>query len=228
MTRVQDEQGAPRPLRVERLPDGRRKLLRPLKVDVSPTGDKSQFVTVCEGFCMDYSSLPWGLRWLVNWDRVDIAGVVHDYLYRTAPTFTYRSRWEADLKWFRLARSGRHCANWLQAALGLAGLHLGACWTMPARPKCTWQHKAVIAIVDLLLLGLAAWLLCKWQFWFGWMLSELWELVMTLCVGRMVLVLALLVAVVAVVNLYQSKGRSVTCEQDPRPSHPTTSEDEKD
>ena len=138
-TRVLDDPG---PLRVERLPDGRRELLRCLCVDVSPNGDGScEPITVRKGFHTDYSSLPWGLRWLVNWERVDIAGVVHDHLYRTTPSLTYRSRWEADLIWFRLARSGGHRANWLQAALGLAGLYLGACWVKPAWSKCTWQHK---------------------------------------------------------------------------------------
>ena len=78
----------PGPLQVEKLPDGRRKLLRTLRVDVSPNGDRSEIVKVCKDFCMDYSSLPWGLRWLVNWDRVDIAGVVHDHIYGTTRSFT--------------------------------------------------------------------------------------------------------------------------------------------
>ena len=208
-TRVLDDPG---PLRVERLPDGRRKLRRPLRVDVSPTADGSNIITVGASFRTDYSSLPWGLRWLVNWDRVDIAGVVHDYLYRTAPSFTYRTRWETELAWFRIARSGGHGANRLQAALGLVGLYLGACWVQPARPKCTWRHKTVMAIIDLLLLGLLASALCQWQFWW-WILSELWRL-MTTCCGELALVLAVLIAVVAAVNLYQSKGRSSTDEGD--------------
>ena len=190
-TRVLDDPG---PLQVERLPDGRRKLLRPLRVDVSPTGNKGNIITVYADFCMDYSSLPWGLRWLMNWDRVDIAGVAHDYLYRTKPRFTYRTRWEADLVWFRIARSGGHGANWLQAALGLVGLYLGACWVKPARPKCTWRHKTVMAIVDFLLLGLLSWALCEWQLW-------LW----------------MLIAVVAAVNLCKSKGRSSPDEGDREP-----------
>ena len=220
-TRVLDDPG---PLRVERLPDGRRMLLRPLRVDVSPTGKGGKIITVCKCFRMDYSSLPWGLRWLVNWDRVDIAGVVHDYLYRTEASFTYRTRWEADLVWFRIARSGEHCANRLQAALGLAGLYLGACWVKPARSKCSWRHKTVMALVDLLLLGLLASLLCKWQFWLC-MLSKLWRLMTTCCVD-LALVLAVLIAVVVAVNLYQSKRRSSPDEGDRKPSAcPTTLED---
>ena len=35
--------------------------------------------TVRLPFTTDYSSLPWAKRWLVNWSRVDIAGVVHDH-----------------------------------------------------------------------------------------------------------------------------------------------------
>ena len=180
---------------------------------------------------MDYSSLPWGLRWLVNWDRVDIAGVVHDYLYRKATNFTYRSRWEADLAWFRLALSGEHRANWLQAALGLAGLYLGACWVKSARSKCTWQHKTVMVIVDILALGLLwflAWVLCEWQLWL-WRVSELWQLLMTFCIGRLAFVFAMLIAVMAAVNLWQSKRRSKIGEGDRKPpTCPTTSEDEEE
>ncbi|MDE0006615.1 MAG: DUF1353 domain-containing protein [Rhodospirillaceae bacterium] len=211
----------PGPLQVERLPDGRRKLIRCLRVDVRLPGTKEP-ITVPEGFCMDYSSLPWSLRWLVNWNRVDIAGVVHDYLYNKTRRFTYRTRWQADLVWFRLARSGEHRANWLQAAVGLAGLYLGACWVNAVRRKCTWQHKTVMAIVGILLLGLLAWALCEWQFWFC-MLSRLWQLMMMCCVGRLALVFAVLIAFVAAVNLYQSKGRSSICEEDrKRPDCPTT------
>ena len=216
----------PGPLRVERLPNGRRKLLRPLTVDVSPTANGRVIKTVPKGFCTDYSSLPWGLRWLVNWDRVDIAGVVHDHLYRTAGSFTWRSRWEADLVWVRLARTGGHRANWLQAALGFAGLYLGACWVRPARPKCTWRHKATMAIVDLLLLGLIGWVLCEWQHWL-WMASELWQLLMTHCMGRLALVFSGLIAVVAAVNLFQSRARFLIGEKDrDPPARPTTTEDE--
>ena len=225
LTRVRDDPG---PLRVERLLDGRRKLLRPLKVDVGPTANGQDIQTVPEGFSMDYSSLPWGLRWLVKWDRVDIAGVVHDHLYRTAGSFTWRSRWEADLVWFRLARSGGHRANWLQAALGFAGLYLGACWVGSARPKCTWRHKAAMAIVDLLLLGLIAWALCEWQHWV-WMVGELWQFLMTHCIGRLALVFSALIAVVVSVNLFQSRPRYSLGEKDRDPTaRPTTTGDEEE
>lgn len=217
---------APGPLQVERLPDGRRKLLRKLRVDVSPLGNGTNVVAVPVGFCMDYSSLPWGIRWLVNWDRVDIAGVVHDYRYRKASGFTYRSRWDADLEWFRLARSGGHCANWLQAVLCLAGLYLGACWVRPARPKCTWRHKAVIGVVDLLLVGSLAWAVCEWQLWL-WVTRELWNLLLSYCVGRVTLVFAVLIVVVAAVNLCQSKGRRSICENDEEAAT-TTSENQEE
>ena len=213
LTRVQDDPG---PLRVERLPDGRRKLLRDLKVDVSPTGNGKAIETVPKDFCMDYSSLPWGLRWLVNWNRVDVAGVVHDHLYRKAKCFTWRSRWKADLVWLRLARSGAHRANWLQAALGFAGLYLGACWVQPARPKCKWPHKATMAIVDLLLLVLIGWALCEWQLWLG-MVSELWQFLIICCIARLVLVFSVLIVVVVAVNLCQSRPRFLIGGKD-RPS----------
>lgn len=214
LTRVLDDPG---PLRVERLPGGQRKLLRCLKVDVSPTGNGQAIETVPEHFCMDYSSLPWGLRWLVNWNRVDLAGVVHDHFYRKAESFTWRSRWKADLVWFRLARSGAHRANWLQAALGFAGLYLGAWWVQPARPKCTWWHKVTMAIVDLLLVGLIGWALSEWQLWF-WMVGELWQFLMTFRIGPSALLLSVLIAVVVAVNLWQSRPRFLIGEMDRKPS----------
>lgn len=72
----------PGPLQVQRLPDGRRKLLRSLNVDVSPARDLSDVQTVPCDFETDYSSLPRGMRWAIHWIRVDVAGVLHDCHYR--------------------------------------------------------------------------------------------------------------------------------------------------
>ena len=95
----------------------------------------------------------------------------------------------------------------MQAALGLVGLYLGACWVKPAWSKCSWQHKTVMGIVDVLLLGLLAWAL------FG---------------GRSALALAVLLAVMAAVNLFQSNGRSAISYGDRKPpACSTTLEDEQ-
>lgn len=218
----------PGSLRVERLPDGRRKLLRCLKVNVSPAGDEPRIVDVCAGFCMDYSSIPWGLRWLVNWDRVDIAGVVHDYIYRTEKRFTWRSRWEADLVWYRLARSGVHHANWLQAALGFVGLYFGACWVQPARPKCTAWHKTAMATTGALVLGLLTVALSEWQLWLS-PLTKLWSVVVTYCIGRFAVLFGVLAGVVIAVNLFQSRARSRSGREDPNcPTLSTAAEDESE
>ena len=63
-------------LRTERQPNGTRILLRELNVDVDST-----VINVPEGISTDFSTIPWYGRFLVRWSRVDIAGVVHDYLY---------------------------------------------------------------------------------------------------------------------------------------------------
>lgn len=172
------------PLKVKRTTDGRRRLLSPLRVDVSRLRDGTEIVKVCKGFTHDYSSLPWGLRWVVNWDRVDIAGVAHDYLYRTTPNFTAWTRWQADLKWFRVALSGEHHANWVQAALGLVGLYLGACWVMPSRQKCTPKHLIAMAIVELSILAFI-WAVGGW---------------------RVLIAVLGVVGVVVAVNVCQSRG----------------------
>ena len=97
-------------LRTERRPDGKRKLLRPLVVNIGPSE-----LTVHRGFVTDFSSIPTLFQWVVHWSKVDVAGVVHDYLYDRGTL----SRWQADRVWFEVARSGDHRANCVQAF---------ACW----------------------------------------------------------------------------------------------------
>ena len=64
------------PLWTERLSNGERLFLRPLVVNVN--GRK---ITVPAGFITDYSSIPQLAAWYVRWSKVDVAGVVHDWLY---------------------------------------------------------------------------------------------------------------------------------------------------
>ena len=125
-------------LQTERQDDGDRKLLRdlPLRIDgvdyIVPTG-----------FRTDYSSIPRLGRWLVRWSKVDIAGVVHDWLYRDHyrnhgfdSVFNlipfvgngqegYEARLAADWVWYLVALSGEHSANPFQATMGWIGLRLG-------------------------------------------------------------------------------------------------------
>jgi hypothetical protein len=86
------------PLQTERMPDGRRRLLRDLVVEVV----------------------------LVRFSKVDIAGVVHDWLYQTGTT----SRARADEVWRLLAQSGQQRANAFQAFTGWLALRVGggAAW----------------------------------------------------------------------------------------------------
>ena len=107
------------PLRTERLPDGRRRLLRDFEIEV----DGKRFL-IPAGTITDYSSVPWLFRWLVLWSKVDIAGVVHDWLYQTGD---YPRR-EADAIWRKIANAGEHRANWAQAWTGWTGLRLGGWW----------------------------------------------------------------------------------------------------
>lgn len=104
------------PLRTERMGNGRRRLLRDLTVEVA--GDQ---ITVPFGTETDFSSIPWFGRMLVRWSKVDVAGVVHDWLYQTGVT----SRSHADDIWRLVAIAGEHRANAFQAWTAWLGLRLG-------------------------------------------------------------------------------------------------------
>lgn len=94
----------PGPLQVERLPDGRRKLLSPLHVDLCD--QKHPFVVhVPKDFVTDFSSMPGIARVFIRWSRVDIAGVVHDCLYRKGVTAVHQGRQKDGRP--RLARGRR-------------------------------------------------------------------------------------------------------------------------
>lgn len=104
-------------LDTRRLPDGTRRLLAPLIVR-----EAEILHIVPEGFVTDYSSIPWIGRAVVRWSRVDIAGVVHDWYFETGELTLH----QANEVWERLARSGDHRANWVQAKVCRAGLYAGS------------------------------------------------------------------------------------------------------
>ena len=110
-------------LQTERQRDGRRLLLRELVVEVG-----GLMITVPAGTLTDFSSIPWFGRALVRWSKVDIAGVVHDWLYQTA----FVSRARADRIWRLVAIAGDHHANAFQAWVGWLALRLAG-WI-------AWNH----------------------------------------------------------------------------------------
>jgi len=115
-------------LHTRRLSDGTRELLQDLRIQLGP----ERWLTVPTGFVTDYSSIPWIFRFVVRWSKVDIAGVVHDWLYYTGSV----TRKEADRTWRQIARAGKHRANWLQAWLCWIGLWIGG--------ACSWRrHRAL-------------------------------------------------------------------------------------
>ena len=140
-------------LLVERLPSGRRVLLKPLEIDLgqnfglwSPPGvfsreveggKRTTWVIVPDGFETDYSSIDgWPVGLFVSVisvvtlgivrlekHRSDVAGVVHDWLYAIGAP-----RGVADRIWRHVARSGgeddAHQGP-VSAFVGWAGLRLG-------------------------------------------------------------------------------------------------------
>lgn len=140
----------PGPLQVERLPDGRRKLLREFKYTVG----KEPFCVPID-FEMNYSSVPWGFRWLVHWTRVDIAGVVHDYLYSEHKLDYPRLR--ADWIWFRIALSGCRRAFPHQAIVGLLALLIFGWMFKATGPGCSLRTKIITGLVEVPLVVVVVW-----------------------------------------------------------------------
>jgi hypothetical protein len=110
-----------KPMRSERVRDGKRMLLRELVLEL-PDGR----YTAPAGFVTDYSSIPWWGAWFVHWSKVDLAGIVHDQLYAHGRMHDrVIRRHEADRVWREVAMAGTHRANTLQAWVGWGVLRLG-------------------------------------------------------------------------------------------------------
>lgn len=122
------------PLRTERLSDGRRRLLRALVVEVD--GER---IRIPAGAETDFSTIPAFGRVLVRWSKVDVAGVVHDWLYQTGGT----TRARADAVWRLVALAGEHRANAFQAWTGWAGLRLGG-WYVWDRYRQDYPSEGVM------------------------------------------------------------------------------------
>lgn len=114
-------------LSTTRLEDGRRELNRKLVIVV----DGVELV-VPRGFKTDLSSYPGFTRMLVRFDRVDIAGVVHDMLYFLGEPF---NRAGADKAWRKIALAGDHHANAFQAWLSWFGLRVAGWWAWARHRK---------------------------------------------------------------------------------------------
>ncbi len=113
------------PMQTERMSDGRRRLIKELIFEV-----KGKQYPIEKGYITDYSSIPFFGRFVVRWSKVDLAGVIHDWLYEKGSV----SKLEADKIWRIVARSGKHHANCLQAGICWFALFIGA-W-------CAWiKHK---------------------------------------------------------------------------------------
>ena len=104
------------PLVVMRLNNGRL-LLGRLKVNIAPKGAKPKaWLTVPKGFDTGYSSLSWFGRPVVHWSKLDVACMVHDYLYirngaSAAKKLGFTSRLSVDNVWYRIGIAGQHGAR---------------------------------------------------------------------------------------------------------------------
>jgi len=120
-------------LQTKRTKNGRRILLKALSVDLGTkieglktfsktSRKKTSVVIVPAGFDTDFSSVPALARtFMGRWDKHDIAGVVHDWLYRVGAP-----RRDADRAWWIVATSGVRRVNPVQGFMGWAGLRIGA------------------------------------------------------------------------------------------------------
>ena len=141
-------------LKVKRQPDGTRKLLRDLTV--KPPSEKNP-ITVKAGFVTDFSSIPTTLHWIMRWSRVDVAGVVHDWLYRQ-PSYTRR---QADRIWRETARTSGHSANWLQAYIGWLALAVYGGFAHKVKKDPLWL-RATIVILSVGVCSFGLWVVLRW------------------------------------------------------------------
>jgi len=112
-TRTSSTQRVSGPLRTERMDNGNRQLLRDLIYQIGP-----DTITVPSRTETDFSTFPWYGRMLVRWSKVDVAGVVHDWLYQKGEP----SRRYADRIWRLVAVDGHHRANAFQAWTAWLGI----------------------------------------------------------------------------------------------------------
>ena len=143
------------PLQTERLKTGRRMLLRDLIVCADGTDWEIPKDTET-----DFSSIPSIGRAIIKWSRVDIAGVVHDWLYAEGDK---TSRARADRIWRLVAMAGDHHANAFQAWIGYLALRgYGAiAWAGHRKTKAAWCiaiTEAALSTLFLLSLIGAVWL----------------------------------------------------------------------
>ena len=113
-------------LRLERCSDGKRQLLQDFRVTVMVGKDEQREITVPAGFKTDFSSIPSALQWTMHWTKVDVAGVVHDWLYANAQTLNM-TKLQTDRIWWDIARSGEIRAHPVQAAAGWLALITVGC-----------------------------------------------------------------------------------------------------
>ena len=134
------------PLQTERLASGRRKLLRKLIV----CADGVDWV-IPEATETDFSTIPSIGRALIKWSRVDVAGVVHDWLYADG---TKTSRARADRVWRLVAQAGEHRANAFQAWIGYLALrgYGGIAWAGHRKTGSAWTIAVIEVVVSSLFL----------------------------------------------------------------------------
>lgn len=143
------------PLRTARLSSGHRHLCHALGIEVD-----GMALVVPETFVTDYSSIPWYGRFLVRWSRVDIAGVVHDWLYNAGPEVTGVNRRAADRVWRLIARRGDHAASWIQAWTAWAMLRFFGGWAWASYRRCgkAYALAALWSSIPILVIASGWWL----------------------------------------------------------------------
>ena len=113
------------------LPDGTAEVLNEYRIQICIPGQFQGVIEIFPTFRTDFSSFPTLASWIVDWRRVAVAGLVHDFLYSTVGCITYPdlSRSQKDQVWRHLAMksNGKDAkgANWFQAGISWLGIRLG-------------------------------------------------------------------------------------------------------
>jgi len=138
-------------MRVDRLDDGCRRLVRDLVIDLgvdlglgndrhkgfSVSAAGTTRVTVHEGFVTDFSSVPGLARALYRFDAVDLAGCCHDLAYSVGV-----ERGVADRVWQIVATSGTRKVGRVRGWLGWLGLRVGGLWAYRGQARRRAAHSA--------------------------------------------------------------------------------------
>lgn len=109
---------------IRRLPNGEYRLEEAFRLWVD-----GRELVIPAGATTDFSSVPWAVAWMADREKHDLAGIVHDFLFRFGTwgeDGAAVTRAQADRIWRLVGQAGETSLNGLQAWVMWVGLRLGS------------------------------------------------------------------------------------------------------